>query len=114
MTNNNQGTKATEQRKFESVEQEIAFLREQNALLQKQANAKNSLGIKVSPKGGIAVYGLGRFPLVLYKSQWDQLLTRIEDIKQFMVDHAHELTIKPTKDKVVDDSETQGNEQDVA
>jgi len=42
------------------------------------------LRLKVSPKGGLSVYGLGRFPVTLYKSQWLRLIGFIEEIKAFI------------------------------
>lgn len=50
--------------------------------------------IKVSPKGGVSVYGLGKFPVTLYASQWEKLFTMQEDIKEFILDHTSELATK--------------------
>lgn len=50
--------------------------------------------IKVSPKGGISVYGLGKFPVTLYASQWEKVFTMQEDIKEFILDHASQLAVK--------------------
>lgn len=51
--------------------------------------------IKVSDKGGVSVYGLGRFPVTLYSSQWDTLIQNIDAVKQFLNDNRSKLTIKP-------------------
>ncbi|TXH43038.1 MAG: hypothetical protein E6Q97_34845 [Desulfurellales bacterium] len=59
-------------------------------------NAKQpkGLSIKVSAKGAVAVYGLGRFPVTLYKSQWDKLLAEAETIKAFIEANASILSVK--------------------
>lgn len=54
--------------------------------------------IKVSPKGGVSVYGLGKFPVTLYASQWEKLFTMQEDIKEFILDHTSELAVKETSE----------------
>ena len=50
--------------------------------------------IKVSQKGAVSIYGLGRFPVTLYKSQWTKLLGQADEITQFIVDHSAELAVK--------------------
>lgn len=62
----------------------------------KQLEAKKtpSGGIKVSSKGGISVYGLGKWPVTLYASQWDALLAKRDEIQKFMSDHKNELKQK--------------------
>lgn len=61
-----------------------------------EANQKKgaSVGMKISAKGGLSVYGLGRFPVTLYRSQWEALLAKSADIKAFMDAHANELASK--------------------
>lgn len=73
--------------------QELAMLRAENARL--KANKTNTTGIKVAAKGGISVYGLGRFPVTLYASQWVELFDKQDAIKQFIVDNAQLLATKP-------------------
>jgi hypothetical protein len=48
----------------------------------------------VSEKGAVSVYGLGRFPVTLYKEQWIKLLEMAEDIRAFIRDHEAELKAK--------------------
>jgi hypothetical protein len=61
-------------------------LAEENARL--KANTKTpGLGIKVSTKGAVSVYGLGRFPITLYSSQWEALIGRAADIQKFIADN---------------------------
>ena len=57
---------------------EIIKLRTENENLRKSAS--QGLSLKVSDKGGVSVYGLGRFPVTLYKEQWHRLLSLAEDI----------------------------------
>lgn len=68
---------------------------EQEAILAKANQGTRPAGrIKVSTKGGVSVYGLGRFPVTLYKSQWDKLFAMTEEIKAFLEAHSSELTVK--------------------
>ena len=69
---------ATEQ----ELQAEIERLRAENDKLKKPARGQMSL--KVSEKGGLSVYGLGRFPVTLYREQWDKLLGMAEEIRAFI------------------------------
>ncbi len=40
--------------------------------------------LKVSEKGGVSVYGLGRFPVTLYREQWEKLLSMADEIREFI------------------------------
>jgi hypothetical protein len=71
---------------------ELARLRAENEALKAQAG--RGLSLKVSEKGGISVYGLGRFPVTLYKEQWTKLLDMGEDIRRFMRDNDSKLKVK--------------------
>jgi hypothetical protein len=57
-------------------------LRAENAQLKRTAN--RGVSLKVSEKGGVSVYGLGRFPGTLYKEQWTKLLDMADDIRAFI------------------------------
>jgi hypothetical protein len=59
------------------------------------SKAANSLSLRVGPKGGVSVYGLGRFPVTLYQSQWDSLIAAIPTIQSFMAENAALLKQKP-------------------
>jgi len=73
-----------------TVEQELAMLREENARL--KAESQESATIRISDKGCISVYGLGsRFPVTLYRKQWQKLFTMIYQVKGFIDGHASEL-----------------------
>jgi len=52
------------------------------------------ISFKVSEKGAVSVYGLGRFPVTLYKEQWDRLLASSDQLKVFITDNIEKLKIK--------------------
>lgn len=66
----------------EDLRAELDRLRAENQAL-KQSSAKG-ISMKVSEKGGLSVYGLGRFPITLYKEQWTKLLDMSDDIRAFI------------------------------
>lgn len=69
----------------EELQAEIERLRAENQSLKKPARGQISL--KVSEKGGLSVYGLGRFPVTLYREQWEKLLGMTEEIRAFIRDN---------------------------
>lgn len=71
---------------------QVAWYQWQNAQLKKRSS--KSVSMKVSEKGGLSVYGLGRFPVTLYKEQWARLLAMADDISGFIKDHNGELKEK--------------------
>ena len=66
------------------------------AELEKKAEGrkKGALEFRVGEKGGVSVYGLGRFPVTLYYEQWNRLLGAANDIKQFMEENKSKLKLK--------------------
>jgi len=72
---------------------EIERLRAENERLRRTA-ASRGMTIKVSEKGGVSVYGLGRFPVTLYKEQWTKLLAMADDIRAFIRDNDSKLKTK--------------------
>jgi hypothetical protein len=66
----------------EDVKAEIERLRAENAAL--KARGSRGVSLKVSEKGGLSVYGLGRFPVTLYKEQWAKLLDMADEIRAFL------------------------------
>ncbi|MEK8022563.1 MAG: hypothetical protein AAB229_02030 [Candidatus Hydrogenedentota bacterium] len=66
----------------EEMEQELERLRAENAAL-KQSTTKG-IFLKVSEKGGVSLYGMGRFPVTLYKEQWLKILDMAEEIRTFI------------------------------
>ena len=76
----------------ETPEQELARLREENAKLKAKKNGH--VYLKVSEKGAVSVYGLGRFPVTLYKEQMIKLLDEGNNIREFITEHDDELKTK--------------------
>ena len=72
-----------------TVQAELERLRAENAALKNRAT--KGMTLKVSEKGGVSVYGLGRFPVTLYKEQWEKLLGMADDIRAFLTEHEAEL-----------------------
>ncbi|HEY6769335.1 MAG TPA: hypothetical protein VI386_31720 [Candidatus Sulfotelmatobacter sp.] len=67
------------------------------AQLEKDVETKKRSGVmqfKVSEKGGVSVYGLGRFPVTLYYEQWSRLLGAAEDLKTFLEENKSKLKLK--------------------
>jgi hypothetical protein len=76
----------------EDMKAELERLRAENESLKKSSS--RGVSMKVSEKGALSVYGLGRFPVTLYKEQWTKLLAMAEDIQAFIRDHADTLKSK--------------------
>jgi len=73
----------------ETAEQKLARLEAENKALREQVEQRKpgQLRLKVSEKGALSVYGLGRFPVTLYKEQWIRLLDYTAEIKSFLKDN---------------------------
>jgi hypothetical protein len=71
---------------------EIERLKAENERL--KARQSRAVSLKVSEKGGLSVYGLGRFPVTLYKEQWTKLLDMAEDIRAFLKENDSKLKTK--------------------
>ena len=76
----------------EDLQAELERLRAENEAL--KAKSRGSTSIRVSEKGGVSVYGLGRFPVTLYKEQWLKLLGMAEEIKKFIAENDSQLKTK--------------------
>ena len=76
----------------EQMKEELERLRTENEALKKRS--EKGLSLKVSQKGGVSVYGLGRFPVTLYKEQWDKLLDMSDDIRAFIQENEPQLKTK--------------------
>ena len=71
---------------------ELEQLRAENARLKRDRG--RTVSLKVSAKGAVSVYGLGRFPVTLYKEQWIALLAMTDEIRAFLTEHDTELKTK--------------------
>jgi hypothetical protein len=76
----------------EDLKAELERLRDENAALKKGA----ALGVrmKVSEKGAVSIYGMGRFPVTLYKEQWLKLLDMSDEIRAFIAANEAQLKTK--------------------
>ena len=76
----------------EEVKAELERLKAENERLKRLQD--RSASIKVSEKGGVSVYGLGRFPVTLYQEQWTKLLDMADEIRAFIREHQAQLKVK--------------------
>ena len=81
----------------EALQAELERLKKENAAL--KAQSSRGVSLKVSEKGGVSVYGLGRFPVTLYKEQWIRLLDMADDIRSFMRENDGALKSKDSAEK---------------
>jgi hypothetical protein len=77
----------------EDIQAELARLRAENQEL-KQKRSSTAVSMKVSEKGAVSVYGLGRFPVTLYQEQWLKLLGLADDIRKFIDENKERLKVK--------------------
>ena len=76
----------------QDLKEELERLKAENEAL--KAKTTRVTSIRVSEKGGVSVYGLGRFPVTLYKEQWLKLLDMAEDLKVFIAENEGKLKTK--------------------
>jgi len=76
----------------DELKAELARLKEENERL--KARSVRGTSLKVSEKGALSVYGLGRFPVTLYKEQWQKLLAMTDDIRAFLKENDAQLKSK--------------------
>ena len=76
----------------QDIQSELDRLRAENAALKQKRNT--SVSMKVSEKGAVSVYGLGRFPVTLYQEQWSKLLALSDEIKTFIEENKEKLKVK--------------------
>ncbi len=73
----------------EAMQAELERLKAENDALKK--GGSRTMTLKVSEKGGVSVYGLGRFPVTLYKEQWLKLLGMADEIRAFIAENEGKL-----------------------
>jgi hypothetical protein len=76
----------------EDLKAELERLRNENASLKK--GAATGIRMKVSEKGAVSIYGMGRFPVTLYKEQWLKLLGMSSEIRNFIAENDAHLKTK--------------------
>ena len=76
----------------DDAQTELERLRKENERLRRTAS--RGVTLKVSEKGGLSVYGLGRFPVTLYKEQWLKLLDMADELRAFIAENAAALKSK--------------------
>lgn len=76
----------------DDIKAELERLRKENAALKK--GASEGIRMKVSEKGAVSIYGMGRFPVTLYKEQWLKLLGMSDDIRAFITENEAKLKAK--------------------
>jgi hypothetical protein len=76
----------------EELKAELERLRSENAALKKGVTA--GIRMKVSEKGAVSIYGMGRFPVTLYKEQWLKLLDMSDEIRAFIAANEAKLKAK--------------------
>lgn len=76
----------------QEMKAELERLRSENEAL--KTRSSRAVSLKVSEKGGLSVYGLGRFPVTLYKEQWAKLLDMSDEIRRFMKENDGKLKAK--------------------
>jgi hypothetical protein len=76
----------------DDMKAELERLRSENAALKK--GASDGIRMKVSEKGAVSVYGMGRFPVTLYKEQWLKLLNMSDEIRAFIAENEARLKAK--------------------
>lgn len=77
----------------DDVKAELERLRLENERL-KASRSGGGVTLKISEKGGLSVYGLGRFPVTLYKEQWAKLLGAVDEIRAFLKENDQRLKAK--------------------
>ena len=78
----------------DDIKAELERLRAENEALKNKKAGSGTLSMKVSEKGALSVYGMGRFPVTLYKEQWLKLLSISDELKKFISENESRLKTK--------------------
>ena len=81
----------------EALRAELERLKRENEVLRDRSS--RGISLRVSAKGAVSVYGLGRFPVTLYKEQWARLLAMADDLRAFIREHEPELKAKEPRER---------------
>ncbi len=92
MSENDQRSEGREAMSDTEMQAELERLRAENAQLKNKD--KNGLSLKVSEKGALSLYGMGRFPVTLYKEQWLRILANAPLIEEFIRENEAKLKTK--------------------
>jgi hypothetical protein len=92
MNDSSRENKIGEAMSDEDLKAELERLRSENSALKK--GASGGIRMKVSEKGAVSVYGMGRFPVTLYKEQWLRLLDMSDEIRSFIAANQARLKAK--------------------
>ena len=76
----------------DAMKAELERLRAENESLKK--TKEKGLTLKIGEKGGLSVYGLGRFPVTLYKEQWTRLLDMADEIRAYIAANGDKMKSK--------------------
>ena len=76
----------------EEMKAELERLKAENETL--KTRGSRAISMKVSEKGGLSIYGMGRFPITLYKEQWSKLLEMADEIRAFIKENDSKLKAK--------------------
>ncbi len=76
------------------LQAQLAALMAENAALKAKAAQAGTFKLKVSEKGALSLYGMGRFPVTLYKQQWRKVIARAGEIEAFIKANEATLTSK--------------------
>jgi hypothetical protein len=74
---------------YEELKAQLTALQEKN-----KGRQRGEIGFKVSEKGAVSVYGLGRFPVTLYYEQWVRLLDQVQPLREFLEENKPSLKLK--------------------
>ena len=78
----------------QDLQAELERLKAENESLKKKKTTTKEISFKVSQKGAVSVYGMGRFPVTLYKEQWQRLLDKKEELLEFIDENDADLKTK--------------------
>jgi len=92
MSQNTAATQATQAQQQPTLEQLKARIAELEAKI--STKQQGTITFKVSAKGAVSAYGLGRYPATLYSGQWLRLLDKADELRKFIADNAGKLAVK--------------------